>query len=462
VSHEPTKTRRLSSATVLAAAALALAAFSPGAAAAAPVFGHSAGGAELQGRAGRYIVVLKDSAEDPGTVADYHSRRYGAQVSDVYRHALHGYAATISSTEVAKLRADESVDFVADDRDFTATTKPDPGVPPQPPQILGLDMQRIGADASSTKSGDGAGAVEADIAILDGGIDVSHPDLNVVGGVACRGPSYQDEDGHGTHVAGTAAARDNAIGMAGVAPGARLWAVRVLGKNGIGTEGNIICGVDWVTATHEDADPSNDIDVANLSLGAPGEDDGACGTTSKDALHLAICGSTAAGVTYVVSAGNSGQDLAEFAPAAYQEVLTTTAMTDTDGVPGSLGPAATCYPAAPDDVAANFSNFATQPSDFLHTIAAPGVCTVSTWLGGTYHAFVGTSMAAPHITGVVALCIASGVCAGLTPAQIGMKIVNEAAAYNTQRRNATYGFAGDPLRPITGKYYGYLIRAALY
>ena len=86
----------------------------------------------------------------------------------------------------------------------------------------------------------------------------------------------------------------------------------------------------------------------------------------------------------------------------------------------------------------------------------------STFVGGLYARDSGTSFAAPLVAGTVALCIAAGPCAGLTPAQIVQKIVADAAAANAGAKNAGYGFAGDPLRPVPGKSYGYLIRAAGY
>ena len=115
-----------------------------------------------------------------------------------------------------------------------------------------------------------------------------------------------------------------------------------------------------------------------------------------------------------------------------------------------------------DDSAAFFSNFATLAEDQAHTIAAPGVCIASTYPGGLYAVHTGTSFASPLVAGTVALCIASGPCAGLTPRQIIQKIVSDAAAYNNSKKNIGYGFEGDPLRPISGKYFGYLVRAGLY
>jgi subtilisin len=433
---------------------------------------------------GQYIVVLKDGVSEPATAAD-HAKK-GAEVSQHYRHALNGYAARLSDSQLAAVRADQRVAFVQPDEMVHATGVPclnrgtllndDPS-----PQCLAWDVDRIDGELSSTKSGDGRGSVNVNVAVVDTGIDLEHPDLNVAGGVDCtgKGLGFDDQDGHGTHVAGTIAAKDDGIGVAGVAPGAPLWAVRVLGKNGAGSTSTIVCGIDFVTGTRFDGDPSNDIRVANMSLGGKGADDGSCGLTNKDATHVAICSSVRAGVTYAVAAGNGSADLATHVPSAYDEVLAATAMSDFDGQPGGIatvGPstAGDPCPHAPfedDDAAASFSNFATLASDRAHTVAAPGVCVLSTYpVGafancpdrGCYALEAGTSMASPHVAGTVALCIAFGPCAGLTPQQIVQKIVADAAAYNTARRNSGYGFQGDPLRPISGKYYGYLIRAGLY
>jgi subtilisin family serine protease len=185
---------------------------------------------------------------------------------------------------------------------------------------------------------------------------------------------------------------------------------------------------------------------------------------------MAHCRVIAAGVTIVAAAGNEAADIQVHAPAAYDDVLTVTAMTDLDGQPGGLQPPTgecssalnAVFPIADDTAADSFSNFATLAEDQAHTIAAPGVCIGSTYPGGLYFVSVGTSFASPLVAGTVALCIASGPCAGLTPRQIIQKIVADAAAYNTAKKNLGYGFQGDPLRPISGKYYGYLIRAAQY
>jgi subtilisin family serine protease len=398
-----------------------------------------------------YIVVLNDSVTHPAAVASQHGHAYGFVAKFVYGHALKGYAAQLSSSALASVEADSRVSFVAADASFAAA------------DIIPTWANRIDAEQSSTVSGDGQGSVDINVAVLDTGIDLTHPDLNVVGGVNCsNGKSYADAFGHGTIVAGIIGAKDDGIGVVGVAPGARLWSVRVLNNKGAGSTSSVLCGIDWVTATRTDADPTNDISVANMSLAGQGSDDGNCGgTPGKEAGHIAICNSTAAGVTYVVAAGNEARDFQKTIPATYDEVLTATAMGDSDGQPGGLGGSVQCLSAQADDTYAFFSNFATLATDQAHTIAAPGVCIGSTLLGGGYGGGSGTSFAAPAVAGTVALCIASGPCAGLTPAQIVAKMVGDASAYNQE--NPGYGFTGDPLHsPDPNKYYGYLVRAALY
>jgi subtilisin family serine protease len=410
--------------------------------------------------AGKYIVVLKDSVGDPGAVARQQARDDGARVSHVYSHALKGYAAAIPASKLAAVRSDPRVNWVEPDTTFVAA-----GGCTSEEQCTPIWDTRVQADKSSTRSGDGSGAVDVNVAVIDSGIDTTNPDLNVVGGINCaNGHSYQDAFGHGTEVSGVLAAKDNTYGVAGIAPGARLFAVRALNSGGKGNLATILCGIDWVTATRSDGDPSNDIAVANMSVIAKGKnlgDDGNCGFTRKDAQHQAMCASVAAGVTYVVAAGNASVDFQHSIPAAYPEVLTATAIADYDGQPGGLD-ASGCRELGQDDSPASFSNFATLAADQAHTVAAPGVCIGTYGIGGTFVSSDGTSFASPIVAGTVALCVASGSkpCAGLTPAQIVTKIVADAAAYSNA--NPEYGFTGDPLRPIEGKYYGNLVNAGLY
>jgi subtilisin len=409
----------------------------------------------------QYIVVLKPAADRSAAVR--YAQSVGGTVLMQYKSALNGYAVRLPSSALARIKADSRVRFVSANRTATLAA-----------QTLPTGVDRIDGDLSSTRSGNGSGSVPINVAVVDTGIDIDHPDLNVVGGKNCGAdaePSFDDHYGHGTHVAGTIGAKDNGEGVVGVAPGARLWAVRVLSAIGQGSTATALCGVEFVTSTRTDSDPTNNIAVGNMSLSFFGPkvgDDGNCGLTNHDVLHLAICNSVAAGVTWVVAAGNAARDFQNDVPASYSEVLTVTAMADFNGQPGG-GASATCRPGT-DDAFASFSSFATLASDQAHTIAAPGVCILSTaapnsliWGGAgapLYGVISGTSMATPHVVGTVALCIFSGGCSGLTPSQIIQKIRSDAATSNLSHPG--YGFVGDPLRPVEGKYYGYLIRAGLY
>jgi subtilisin family serine protease len=256
--------------------------------------------------------------------------------------------------------------------------------------------------------------------VLDTGIDTSHPDLNVAGGYSCaKGRSYDDHYGHGTHAAGIIGALDDRTGVVGVAPGARMFGVKVLDDDANGTTRELLCGIDWVTSTHFDKDPRNDIDVANLSLGGVGSDDSKCGEADKDVLHQAICKSVKAGITYVVAAGNDHEDASKLIPAAYEEVITVSALADSDGKRGGDGGSPDCR-ADEDDTLANFSNYGKAVD-----IIAPGVCIFSTMpidgsaaLGDTggYGTLTGTSFAAPHVAGAAALWISKH--RNATPAQV--------------------------------------------
>jgi subtilisin family serine protease len=182
-------------------------------------------------------------------------------------------------------------------------------------------------------------------------------------------------------VAGTIGALDNGIGPVGVAPGARIWSVGVLGSNGSGSTADIIAGIDWVTAN------AGSIEVANMSLG---------GEFTSQALNDAITRSVNAGVVYVVAAGNSAKNAATFSPANHPDVITVSALADFNGLAGGGAPA-TCRSDV-DDTLADFSNYGS-----VVEIAAPGVCIYSTWKSGGYNTISGTSMASPHVAGAAAL-----------------------------------------------------------
>ncbi len=349
-----------------------------------------------------FIVVLKDNAGNPQDVANEMAKTHGLSVEHVYTTALKGYSVTIPQARLDKVKGDPRVQFVSEDRvvEIFAQTTP-------------TGINRVNAPANTNK-GTGIG-----VAVIDTGIDLTHPDLqaNIIANKSCiRGKKTgNDDNGHGSHVAGTIAALNNSTGVVGVAPGAKLVAVKVLNSAGSGTWSSVICGIDWVTANAT----KYNIKVANMSLGGGGSSDNNCGNTNNDALHKAICKSTTAGITYIVAAGNSNADASTFVPAAYDDsVITVSALADSDGQSGGLG-SATSHGA--DDTFASFSNYGS-----VIDLGAPGVSIYSTWKSGGYNTISGTSMASPHVAGSAALYIKSH--SGSTWSQVrdGLKAVAEA------------------------------------
>ena len=405
----------------------------------------------------RYIVLYHSAVPSADAETDRQERARGFRARHRFRHAVEGFAARLDPEQVRGLRADPDVAFVTPDRPVHALGQVPlaSGEPLPPPGI-----RRIGAATSnSAREASGTG-----VAVIDTGVDLSHPDLNAVGGVNCvtPGAAPTDENGHGTHVAGTIGARNNGAGVVGVAPATKIYAVKVLDAAGDGSWSSIICGLDWVTANAA----ALNIKVANMSLGGLGSNDNDCGATDGDALHAAVCRLTRTGVLSVVAAGNDGWNLGDTppdVPAAYPEVLTVTAMADSDGTGGAAGPAPACRAGEADDARATFSNYATRPGDRAHMVAAPGVCITSTAPGGGYATMSGTSMASPHVAGAAALCLSeggtAGPCSGMTPAQIVERVRADAAAHATA--NPAQGFAGDPEHPNAfADYYGNLARVA--
>jgi subtilisin len=363
----------------------------------------------------QYIVVLK-----PGTVSAQsesmatEAKIAGANIIHTYEDTIKGYTIRVpNQSAIAAIQSDPRVDFVEQDQKVTIFQQ----------QALPTGINRVDGDLSPAISGNGIGrAVDADIAIIDTGIDLTHPDLNVY-----RATSFvdgtnsgNDDEGHGTHVAGIAAAKDNNEGVVGIAPGARLWAVKVLNSTGSGLISTIIAGIDYVTQH------TNEIDVANLSVG--------CECPSK-ALDTAIHNSVAAGITYVVAAGNSASDASVFSPANNPDVITVSAIADSDGKCGGLGPP-TKY--GNDDTFARFSNYGSAVD-----MAAPGVNIYSTYKGGSYATLSGTSMASPFVTGAAALYKSSHI--GASPSEVKQALIDMGSTPSTICDGHAHGyFSGDP------------------
>ncbi len=347
--------------------------------AAEPVFGSDPDGAVVPGQ---FIVTVK-AGISPALIAENN----GAAPRHVFRAAINGFAGSLSPGQVKALRNHPDVVAVEQERVYHVDAQPTP---------TGID--RIEADKNPNATGV---TVDLDVAIIDTGIDMDHSDLNIGGGINFSfggAGSWNDGNGHGTHVSGTVAAIDNTSGVVGVAPGARVWAVKVCNILGLCFTGDIVAGIDWVA--DQKASGAVDFAAANMSI-STSDDNSAC-TGSSGAVHEAICGLVGEGVVFVIAAGNEGR-----LKNAYPEALAVSALADFDGRAGGEG-SSTCL-IDEDDSLASFSNFGPSVD-----IAAPGTCILSTWNDGGTSTINGTSMASPHVTGAVALYIHAN--AGVDPA----------------------------------------------
>jgi subtilisin family serine protease len=361
--------------------------------------------------AGSYIVTLADGVS-PSQRAAEHGRREGFVAKHVYETALHGYAADLSPAAASRLAKDPSVRSVVADRKVSIAGKP---VKPTP--TTGVDIAPTGVRRIN---GVTAGAVGVDVAVIDTGVG-PNSELTIAGGINCLGigsrSAYGDANGHGTHVAGTIAAKNDSNGVVGVAPGARIWAVRVLDAYGNGSWSSIICGIDWVTQN------AGTIEVANMSLGGSASGPESTCLDGTDPLHDAICRSVGAGVTYAVAAGNSAADTKDFVPGSYDQVITVSALTDVDGTAAATAlPTGWCWPGETDESFAEFSNFGSDVD-----LIAPGVCITSTKPNGGTQVMSGTSMATPHVTGAAARYLASH--AGASPAAVQAALTSSGSIF---------------------------------
>ncbi len=332
----------------------------------------------------QFIIYLQDNKEennsiDPVEFYNSELKDTGTELLYVYYNVVKGLAIKIPNEKVLEqLKNNPLVEYMGNDRKISAfidTHIENQIIPESVDRVDGESLNTIGINSNF---------VDADIAILDTGIDLDHADLNVFHERSfIPGTINADDDhGHGTHLSGVAAAKDNSFGIVGIAPGARLWAIKVLESSGMGEISTLIKGLDYINQNQ------NQVDVAVLSLGCECE---------SGALDIAINNSIKAGITIVVAAGNEGKDAGTFTPANNPEVITVSAIADTDGKCGGKGPST---PYGADDMLASFSNY----GDVVD-ISAPGVDIYSTFKSNSYTKLTGTSMAAPHVAGAAALYI---------------------------------------------------------
>lgn len=292
-------------------------------------------------------------------------------IKSKYQYSVNGFTAKLSDEQLENLRNDDRVDYIEQDR--IVAFAPPCGTPNGGPcdgdggdtggQTTPYGITRVGGGASSSGTA----------WVIDTGIDLDHPDLNVdvnrsrtfiTKGKDSK--SADDGNGHGSHVAGTIGAIDNGTDVIGVAAGATLVAVKVLDSRGSGSYSAVIAGVDYVAANGSSGD------VANMSLGGP----------VSQALDDAVKNAASTGVKFALAAGNESDDANNHSPARANgaNIYTVSAIDSNDNF-------------------ASFSNFGNPPVDF----AAPGVGVLSTWKNGGTNTISGTSMSSPHVAGLLLL-----------------------------------------------------------
>ncbi|MBN2557514.1 MAG: S8 family peptidase [Clostridia bacterium] len=310
------------------------------------------------------IIVFEESFSDE----DEMDALVNAAGGTVERHLsiINAVSAYLPDAALKRLATEKNIKRIENDSIVTMDKKPVPvpteTPPPAPSEVLPWGVDRIGADEvweQVVNTG-------VKVAVIDTGIDLDHPDLaaNIKGGYNLISPrkTADDDNGHGTHVAGIIAAVDNDFGVVGVGPTLNLYAVKVLDRRGSGTISTVIAGIEWAIA--------NGMDVINMSLGGAG----------SSSLEEAVVKAYNAGIVLVASAGNSYGGSVGY-PAAYPQVIAVSSIDSNDTI-------------------SSFSSIGPEVD-----VAAPGGYIYSTYKGGVYAYMSGTSMAAPHVTGAVAVLL---------------------------------------------------------
>lgn len=338
-----------------------------------------------------YVVTFSSRITNYRAEANRLANQYGGQVLSVLPRIKPGAGLRIPSNQYLAFAADSSIQSIEKNykvrvrqqtpstgyqRVFSFPTVPSHGL------ILRRPFTRPDNDRNLKFKKPVANTMLT-IAIMDGGVQSSHPDLNVVRSVGFGGlPNGEDGDGHGTHVAGVAAARDNRFGVRGTYPGAPIWSLKVLDATGSGTLLGVLEGLLYVF------DNAGTIRVCNMSFGPP---------ITIPIMDFFVDACALNGVVMVCAAGNDGKPASSSSPGSSNYIVNVAALADSDGRPGRLGPTTG---SGPDDTFATFSDW-----DFKVTVVAPGVNILSTSLNGGYTTSSGTSSSSPNVAGIVALLL---------------------------------------------------------
>lgn len=312
-----------------------------------------------------YICVFKKDAVAKSAVgrkANEMARANGGAVSRTYSHTIRGFSANISAQGAAKIAAkNANIAFCEQDQAMDAIKgKPGGGGGTPPAQVTPWGIARVGG-GTQTASGRAI--------VIDSGVDLDHPDLNVNTVLAANFSSDRGQDdgnGHGTHVAGIIAAINNSIGTVGVAPGTEVIPVKVLNRRGSGSTSGVIAGIDYAASIAQNGD------VANMSLGGG----------FSQALNDAVISAASTGLKFALAAGNESTDANTKSPASANGANIYTISSFANG-----------------DIWSSFSNYGNPPVDF----AEPGSSIYSTYKDGGYATLSGTSMASPHAAGLLLL-----------------------------------------------------------
>lgn len=287
--------------------------------------------------------------------------QYGIPASAIkqtFVSGLQGFTAQLTDDQLSKLKSDPNIQSIEPDQVVTLGTTPSEASPAPSVQNIPWGVAKVGYGPAIGKTA----------WTIDTGVDMTHPDLTV-DATRCQsflgeGTTAQDQNGHGTHVAGIIAANNNSIGVVGVAAGATIVALRALDANGMGNMSNIIAAVDWVSAH------ANKGDVVNMSIG------GAVSNALDGAVYL----TSMRGIFFAIASGNQAVSATTISPARVngQYIYTVAAMDS-------------------NNMWTSFSNYGAPPVDYC----APGVNILSTYINGGYATLTGTSMAAPHMAGLL-------------------------------------------------------------